>query len=94
MVHAGTLLLGGLSPTMVEAVLQHCGALPILLPLFPPTCLRPAAGGTVMRITSATMGQDLTWLLRDAGPTVSRQYGGPCSPPQGHGLAQRGLRPR
>ena len=24
-----------------------------------------------MRITSATIGQDLTWLLRDAGPTVS-----------------------
>jgi hypothetical protein len=23
-----------------------------------------------MRLTSASMGQDLTWLLRDAGPTV------------------------
>ena len=70
MIHAGTLLLGGLAPTAVEPALHHCGALRIILPLLPPTRLRPAVRGTQMRLTLASLGQDLTWLLRDAGPTV------------------------
>ena len=36
MIHAGTLLLGGLAPTAVEPALHHCGALRIILPLLPP----------------------------------------------------------
>ena len=70
MIHAGTLLLGELCPVAVEPVLHHCGALRILLALLPPTRLRPAARGTRMRLTLASLGQDLTWLLREAGPTI------------------------
>ena len=43
MIHAGALVLGGLCPNIAESVLQHCGALSYLLPLVPPTRLRPAA---------------------------------------------------